>query len=655
VSADASPSFSFSASDNAGGTGVASYECKLDGPGGSTGSWAACSSPRAYSSLADGTYTFSVRAIDQAGNTGSATSRTWDIDTVVPAPSISAGPADGSDSNDTGPSFAFSAVGGTGGIASYECKLDGPGGATGSWAACTSPRAYSSLAEGEYTFRVRAIDNAANTGPATTRTWEIDTTDPGAPSISTGPADGSISSDAGPNFSFSASDNAGGVGVASYECKLDGPAGASGSWEACTSPKAYASLTDGTYAFSVRAVDSAGNTGSATTRAWVVQGAVPDTRLDEPVASYVSADGVTLRFSSDQADATFRCRVDDQAWQACVSPASFALAEGPHTLNVQAVSRAGVTDPNWVNVTVVIDRTAPQTTIERASVAGAVTTDPGFQAQLRASESGARFECQLDGGVWKDCSDTPDYDALPGGEHTFTARSIDRAGNVGAPAPARRWELRGPRRPLDIKQSTTSNALRCASGDLDNVAAISYLWRRDGVTIPGATDSRYELTSADDRTRVTCTAAVTFASGATTRYSTGGVIVMGRARVTDLQAPITLSRAKRLRVSYRSNRTHQVLIRLWCRSRTSTCRPPSRPTDYVQTARASYVPAGLTKYRRILATARQGTNHLDLGRYLPRGLPAGDYKLTIRLAHRQADGRLATSSFLQQEIRVTKP
>jgi hypothetical protein len=309
-----------------------------------------------------------------------------------------------------------------------------------------------------------------------------------------------------------------------------------------------------------------------------------------------------------------------------------------------------------VNVTVVIDRTAPQTTIERASVAGAVTTDPGFQAQLRASESGARFECQLDGGVWKDCSDTPDYDALPGGEHTFTARSIDRAGNVGAPAPARRWELRGPRRPLQIAETTTSSkVLRCVSGDLDNVTAISYLWRRDGVTIPGATASRYELTSADDRTRVTCTAAVTFASGATTRYSTGGVIVMGRARVTDLQAPITLSRAKRLRVTYRSNRKHQVLIRLWCRSRTSTCRPPSRPTDYVQTARASYVPAGLTKYRRILATARQGTNHLDLGRYLPRGLPAGDYKLTIRLAHRQADGRLATSSFLQQEIRVTKP
>ena len=47
----------------------ASFECQLSGPGTTTGGWTPCSSPKGYSALAYGTYTFSVRATDQAGNT----------------------------------------------------------------------------------------------------------------------------------------------------------------------------------------------------------------------------------------------------------------------------------------------------------------------------------------------------------------------------------------------------------------------------------------------------------------------------------------------------------------------------------------------------------------------------------------------------------
>ncbi|MBI5933362.1 MAG: choice-of-anchor D domain-containing protein [Chloroflexi bacterium] len=54
-------SFSFSGTD--GGSGVASYQCKLD-----LGAYTACTNPAAYSNLALGTHTFYVRAIDKAGN-----------------------------------------------------------------------------------------------------------------------------------------------------------------------------------------------------------------------------------------------------------------------------------------------------------------------------------------------------------------------------------------------------------------------------------------------------------------------------------------------------------------------------------------------------------------------------------------------------------
>jgi hypothetical protein len=46
------------------GADVASFECKLDG-----GDWRACTPPASYSDLAVGTHQFSVRAIDDVGNT----------------------------------------------------------------------------------------------------------------------------------------------------------------------------------------------------------------------------------------------------------------------------------------------------------------------------------------------------------------------------------------------------------------------------------------------------------------------------------------------------------------------------------------------------------------------------------------------------------
>jgi hypothetical protein len=71
-STSTSVSFSFSGADNVGVTG---YECSLD-----AAPFSACSSPEAYSGLSAGTHTFSVHALDAAGNVDPTPAiRTWTV------------------------------------------------------------------------------------------------------------------------------------------------------------------------------------------------------------------------------------------------------------------------------------------------------------------------------------------------------------------------------------------------------------------------------------------------------------------------------------------------------------------------------------------------------------------------------------------------
>ena len=60
---NASPAFELSSSESG-----STFTCRLDGPGAAIGSNQSCSTPMAYGSLADGSYTFSVTARDATGN-----------------------------------------------------------------------------------------------------------------------------------------------------------------------------------------------------------------------------------------------------------------------------------------------------------------------------------------------------------------------------------------------------------------------------------------------------------------------------------------------------------------------------------------------------------------------------------------------------------
>jgi hypothetical protein len=392
------PSFSFT------GEAGATFECKLDAT-----AFAACTSPKAYTALAAGSHTFQVRQTDVAGNLGPAASYTWTIDLTPPvAPVITANPP--ALSNSRAPSFSFTGEAG----ATFQCQLD-----TGGFSACTSPKAYASVADGSHTFQVRQTDAAGNTGPSATYTWTIDATAPAAPTVTASPANPTNLTSA--SFSFT------GEAGATFECQLDGSA-----FAACTSPKSYAGLAEGSHTFNVRQTDTAGNTSPNRTFTWTVDTtapAVPAIGSNPPALS----NSASASFSfSGEAGGTFACQIDGGGFSACTSPKAYSgLSEASHTFQVRQIDTATNTGPA-ASFTWTIDTTAPDTTIDTAPPAA---SSPDVSFGFSSSEGGSTFECDLDGSGFSVCSSPQAYTGLASGSHTFSVRAIDAVGNTD-PTPA---------------------------------------------------------------------------------------------------------------------------------------------------------------------------------------------------------------------------
>ena len=310
-------------------------------------------------------------------------------------------------------SFEFSS---TRSGATFECKLDG-----GAYAACTSPQAYSGLADGSHTFSVRAKDGTDVDASPATRTWTVDATAPGT-SITSGPS-GTVASDAA-SFGFSSTET-----NSTFECKLD-----AGVYAACTSPAAYSGLESGSHTFSVRAKDAAGNVDATpATRTWTVDTSAPDTSITSGPSGTVNSTSASFGFSATQSGSTFECKLDSGAWGACTSPKAYSgLSSGSHTFSVRAKDAAGNIDPTPATRTWTIDRTAPNTSI--TSGPGSSTWSSTATFTFTSSESGSTFECRLDGGSYSSCTSPKSY-SVSRGSHKFYVRAKDAAGNVdGSPA-----------------------------------------------------------------------------------------------------------------------------------------------------------------------------------------------------------------------------
>jgi hypothetical protein len=343
-------SFTFSSSE-AGST----LECSLD-----SAAYTACTSPKSFMNLSDGSHTFKVRATDAAGNTdASPASTTWTVDTTAPETTIDSGPSGTTTVAEA--TFAFFSEEG----ATFECRLDGA-----AYSACTSPERYTVLTDGSHTFQVRATDAVGNTdtSPAS---WSF-TSDTTPPTISTvEPADEATGVGATSNVqaAFSEAMNSSTIDGSTFTlAKQDftAPVAAQVTYDpvskkAMLDPESDLEA-DATYTATLKGgvggvKDDAGNplaedeTWSFTTAAASspADTTPPETTIDSGPSGTVSTTSVSFAFSSsEEAGSTFRCQLDplESAPASCTSPKVYSglMAGSEYTFSVWATDASGNTD-----------------------------------------------------------------------------------------------------------------------------------------------------------------------------------------------------------------------------------------------------------------------------------------------------------------------
>jgi hypothetical protein len=133
-----------------------------------------------------------------------------------------------------------------------------------------------------------------------------------------------------------------------------------------------------------------------------------------------------------------------------------------------------LTDPH---PTVVVDGTAPTTTITVKPPNDSNVTSPSFE--FTASES-ATFECKLDGGAFAPCISPKSYPNLPDGPHVFSVKATDVVGNTGAPA-NHGWTIdaTGPTTAITLKPSNPTNDTSPTFSFSANEPGSSFACRRD--------------------------------------------------------------------------------------------------------------------------------------------------------------------------------
>lgn len=320
------------------------YECKLD-----AAAFASCPSGGVeYTGLADGSHSFQVRGFNASGPDPTPAAYTWQVDTTPPSATIDEHPADPSPGASARFTFHSNET-----DSSFECSLSG-GGSPAPFSACASGQAYSGLADGEYTFEVRATDPAGNqqASPAAF-SWTVDNsvadTTPPQTKIDASPSNPSSSQDA--TFTYESNEPG-----SSFECALDGA-----SFSPCAATGiTYPGLANGPHSFQVRAIDPSANVDPTPAGySWSVSTAppavppvplapapvAPQTLLTKKPPPKTRDRTPTFRFRADLAGASFECKLDRGRFQPCRSPLTTKpLRPGPHSLAVRAVA-AGLADP----------------------------------------------------------------------------------------------------------------------------------------------------------------------------------------------------------------------------------------------------------------------------------------------------------------------
>ena len=158
-----------------------------------------------------------------------------------------------------------------------------------------------------------------------------------------------------------------------------------------------------------------------------------DGDLAPPEVSNQSSGTITLVPDPDD---NLACTIDAQSVPCSVAQpvVSFTnLPDGPHTFEFVDTGGAASSDVHeWT-----IDTVAPTVTINSGPT-GTATSGTATFTFSAPGETGATFNCSLDGAAAAPCTSPVTYNALANGNHTFSVTAVDAATNASAPA-TRSW------------------------------------------------------------------------------------------------------------------------------------------------------------------------------------------------------------------------
>ncbi|WP_447725549.1 Ig-like domain-containing protein [Enterobacter asburiae] len=444
--------------------------------------------------LTDGTYQYQVRVIDNAGNVGATDSQDVVIDQTKPAATTITVDSITQDTGLSGSDFITSdsqiSLKGTLGAAlgsGDHAQISLDGGVTWtdvsvsglSWTYVDGR----TLADGDYNYQLRVIDDAGNISATASQVVTIDTV---APDASKTIAIDSISDDTGLSSSdFVTNDTSltlhGSLGATLADgeyaqISIDGGV----TWQnvIVTGNSWYyvdsRTLGNQTYDYYVRVVDAAGNVGASAHQQVTVDTVAPDAAIT------VTVDNITVDTGFDNNDfltsstsytlhGTLGAELGagefvqvsmdgGSTWvYATVSGTQWSysdtrtLTDGSHNYQVRVVDQAGNVGAT-TSQAVTVDTQAPQYGVTIDSISedtgqsgsDFITMDTtltinGSLGSALANDE--RVQISLDGGnTWLDTTVTnqrwsyTDTRDLPDGDYTYQVRIIDQAGNVGSTA-----------------------------------------------------------------------------------------------------------------------------------------------------------------------------------------------------------------------------
>jgi hypothetical protein len=420
--------------------------------------------------LSDGTYTAQAEQSDSAGNVGKSSANTFTVDTVAPTVTLT-GPADGSSTNQSQPSFSGVAGAQPGDSGSVTVEVYGGSTASGTPVQTLSAQAQSDgsysisatspLPDGTYTAQAEQSDSAGNLGQSPASTFTIDTPPPAVTLNS--PANGAYINRSQPTFSGAAADQASDSGWVTVKVYPGSDTSGSAAETLTTqiqpdgsySIQASSALADGTYTAQSQQADDAGNVGYSPSTTFTLDTHAPAVTVSIP------ASGSTDHYRSPSISGSAGTTPDDQPQVAIAvyggtsatgSPVetlsatasagqwaaqSSALSDGTYTITAQQSDLAGTI--STATSTFTLDATPPNTSISSGPANPAESSDASFT--FFSSEGGSTFECQLDAGNWTPCTSPASYSGLADGGHSFSVRATDPWGNTDPTGATATWTI----------------------------------------------------------------------------------------------------------------------------------------------------------------------------------------------------------------------